>query len=149
MVERRPRPESQGGPKTGWRVKRERRPCWTHHSPDSDDPSASSMTLSTRSVLEPMGFATAASNLRPSLQKSQADGIFAGASAILVLTGVRSPKQWVGQQAGEEQSEHTMSDEHLYLFKLKGGRSNRVVLDVQRNVTEVVVRPGLRHGHHF
>ena len=50
---------------------------------------------------------------------------------------------------GEEQSEHTMSNEHLYLFKLKGGRSDGVVLDVQRNVTEMVVRPGLRHGHHF
>jgi hypothetical protein len=107
------------------------------------------MTLSTLSVLEPMGFATAASNLRPSLQRSQADGIFAGASAILVLTGVRSPKKLVGQQASEEPPEHTMPNEHVYLFKLKGRRSNRVVLDVQRNVTEVVVRPRVRHGHHF
>lgn len=63
----------------------------TYHSPDSNDPSAFSTTLSTRSVLEPVRFATAASNLRPSLHKSQRDGMFAGASDILMFTGVRSP----------------------------------------------------------
>ena len=64
-----------------------------YHSPDSNDPSLFSTTLSTRSVPGPVRFATAASNLRPSLHKSQLDGIFAGASDILILTGVRSPVQ--------------------------------------------------------
>ena len=70
-----------------------RRVGQTHHSPDSNDPSSFSTTLSTRSVPEPVRFATAASNLRPSLHKSQVDGIFAGGSDILMLTGVRSPVQ--------------------------------------------------------
>ena len=68
-----------------------RRVGQTYHSPDSDDPSSFSTTLSTWSVPEPVRFATAASNLRPSLHKSQRGGMFAGASDILTLTGVRSP----------------------------------------------------------
>lgn len=44
-------------------------------------------------MLEPVRLATAASNLRPSLHRCQVDGMFVGASDILVLTGVRSPEQ--------------------------------------------------------
>lgn len=70
-------------------------------------------------MLEPVRSPTAASNLRPSLHKSQVDGMFAGASDILILVGVRSPEQRLRQQVSERSPEPTMPDEHVYLFKLK------------------------------
>ena len=118
----------------------------TYHSPDSNDPSPFSITLSTRSVLEPVRSATAASNLRPSLHKGQVDGIFAGASDILTLTGVRSPLRTVRQQVYEESLERTVPDKQVYLFKLKHRGSDGVVLDVQRSVTRIV---SLRACHRY
>jgi hypothetical protein len=92
--------------------------------------------------------ATDASNLWPSLHKFHEDGIFAGASDILVLTGVRSPGKRLRRLTSEKSPRRTMSDEHVDLLKLKRRGGNGVVLDVQRGVTWVVglrVRP----KHHF